>query len=53
MDRIINNSHGFSGPWAANVAAAKMSESPGRKGVTTKPVSMKITKNNSPYVQAP
>jgi hypothetical protein len=35
---------GLRDPLAANVEAAKMSESPGRKGVITKPVSMKMTK---------
>ena len=32
-------------PSAAKVPAAKRSESPGRNGVTTSPVSAKITRN--------
>ena len=36
---------------AEMVPAAKRRESPGRNGVTTKPVSQKIIANNSKYVQ--
>src|SRR5829696_3280326 len=43
----------FKEPSAANVPAANNNESPGRKGVTTKPVSMKMTKNSSTYVHTP
>jgi hypothetical protein len=32
-------------PLAAKAPSTKINESPGRKGVTTKPVSAKITKN--------
>jgi hypothetical protein len=48
-----NSNQMLSAPRAAKVPAANRSESPGRKGVTTKPVSMKMTKNSRPYVHAP
>ena len=34
-------------PWAAKAPAAKRRESPGRKGVTTKPVSAKMVRKIS------
>src|SRR5436305_788197 len=40
-------------PLAAKAPAANSSESPGRKGVTTSPVSQKTMANSSRYVQAP
>ena len=39
---------GFRDPRAAKVPAAKSRESPGKKGVTTKPVSMKTTPDRIP-----
>src|SRR5436309_7377165 len=40
-------------PLAAKAPAANSSESPGRKGVTTSPVSQKTIAKSSRYVQAP
>jgi len=40
-------------PWLAKAPATKSRESPGKKGVTTKPVSIKIMINNSKYVAVP
>jgi len=47
------NSPMSSAPAAASVPSTKSSESPGRKGVTTKPVSEKITRNRMAYTQTP
>jgi hypothetical protein len=38
---------------AASAPTAKSSESPGRKGITTSPVSAKITAPSSTYIHAP
>jgi hypothetical protein len=38
---------------AAKVPAANRSESPGRKGVTTRPVSQKMIEKRMAYVQIP
>jgi hypothetical protein len=43
-DRIANMSQMLSCPRAANAPAVKRRESPGRNGVSTSPVSQKITR---------
>ena len=43
----------FKLPSEAKVEAAKINESPGKKGVTTKPVSQKIIINKIKYVSVP
>ena len=43
--RTANSRKGLKWPRAANAPAANSSESPGRKGTTTRPVSMKMTTN--------
>jgi hypothetical protein len=45
MERITKSHIISRAPKAAKVPAAKSSESPGRKGVTTRPVSRKIMVN--------
>ena len=40
-------------PVAQSAPVAKSSESPGRNGVTTKPVSAKTIANSSPYTHDP
>ena len=35
-------------PWADSAPTAKSSESPGRNGITTRPVSQKMIANSSP-----
>src|SRR5690606_179471 len=40
-------------PTAASVPATNSSESPGRKGITTRPVSTKMIANSSAYTQTP
>ena len=42
-----------SAPLAASAPAAKSSESPGRIGVTTSPVSANTIANSMPYTHAP
>jgi hypothetical protein len=42
-----NRTAGLNVPWAANAPATNSSESPGRKGRSTTPVSMKITANST------
>jgi hypothetical protein len=51
--RSINNKLTFIEPIAAKVLAAKSSESPGRKGIKTNPVSAKITPNKITKVSTP
>jgi hypothetical protein len=53
MDRDMINHFISKEPRAANVPPAKRRESPGRKGVTTNPVSKKMMKKRIPYVQVP
>src|SRR3989344_2361192 len=53
MMKTMSRIQTLNDPTAANVPAAKMSESPGRKGVTTRPVSQKIMAKRIPYDQPP
>ena len=44
------NSQMFNEPSPANVPAAKRSESPGKNGMITNPVSTRMTRNRMTYV---
>ena len=51
--KTIINIYIFNIPSAEKVAAANINESPGRNGVTTRPVSKNIIQNNIRYVSNP
>ena len=49
----MNSAQGLSAPRAAKAPAAKINKSPGRKGITTTPVSTKMIAASIARVQAP
>jgi hypothetical protein len=51
--RTTNIVNKLNEPLAARAPVAKMRESPGKKGVITRPVSQKTIANNSKYVNRP
>jgi hypothetical protein len=51
--RTNNRVDKLSEPLAARVPVAKIRESPGKKGVNTKPVSEKTVANSSKYISNP